>query len=76
MIHLEFKAHKAMPPFTQGEHLMFLDHNTLALSLHGQCSTYNNADDDKNVVFTLQLNINPLAFYNDTISLFLTSINS
>jgi hypothetical protein len=58
----------ATTPVTQGAHLMFLNHETLAFSLHGQCSTSNNVDDN-NAVSTLLLNINPLAFYNYTISL-------
>ena len=40
--------------------LMFLNHETVAFSLHGQCSNV----DDNDVVFTLLLNINPLAFHN------------
>ena len=63
-LHTTFHTDLATLPVTQGAHLMFLNHETLAFSLHGQCSTYNN------VVFTLLLNINPLAFYNDTISLY------
>lgn len=68
--YVAFHTDLATPPVTQGEHLMFLNHETLEFILHGQCNIHQcTTVDDNDAVVTLLLNINLLAFYNYTISL-------
>ena len=64
-LHSVFHTDLAPPPVTQGAHLFLLGHQTLAISLHGQCSTCNN---DHGGASTLIVNINLQEFYNYTIS--------